>query len=88
MLEQATVVALGLLLGLAVGLVVAWLVLPWTTVSARTGAVVPPALVTVPWLAVLALLALLALTLLATSAAVTAAAQRERPAFTLREAAP
>lgn len=88
LLEQATVLALGLLLGLVVGLVVAWLVLPWTTVSARTGAVVPVAVVTVPWGAVLALLALLGLTLLATSAAVTAAARRGRPGLTLREAAP
>ncbi|HSF27374.1 MAG TPA: ABC transporter permease [Actinomycetes bacterium] len=49
LVEQALVLGLGTVLGLVVGLVVSLLVVPLTTVSSRTGAVMPPISLQVPW---------------------------------------
>ena len=52
-LESALVVALSLLAGTALGLLVAWLVLPYATLGASGEAPAPPVRVAVPWPTVL-----------------------------------
>ena len=75
-LEQGLVLGLGVVLGLAVGLVVSTLIVPLTTVSSRTGAVVPPAIMTIPAAQTGALVAALLAILGATLAVVTRTALR------------
>jgi hypothetical protein len=48
-LEQVFLLAVGLLGGSALGLLLAWLVLPYSTLSASGAAVVPAPVIVVPW---------------------------------------
>jgi predicted lysophospholipase L1 biosynthesis ABC-type transport system permease subunit len=84
-IEQLLVLGLGIALGLVVGLVVAALVVPLTTVSARTGAVVPPAVTTVPWAHLIILVLGLVTVLVAVSAVVTSRVGRAQIATGLRQ---
>jgi ABC-type antimicrobial peptide transport system permease subunit len=52
-LESALVVALSLLGGTALGLVVAWLVLPYVALGTSAAAPMPPVRLAVPWVTVL-----------------------------------
>lgn len=54
-LEHGTVVVLGLVTGTGLGLLIAWLVLPFVTVTQGGLSPVPPVLIEVPWDRVLAL---------------------------------
>ena len=53
--ENASVVAVAVVAGTALGLVIGWVVLPFVTVSAAGGAPFPPVVVDVPWSNVLLL---------------------------------
>ncbi len=48
-MEQVFLVVVGLVGGSALGLLLAWLVLPYSTLSASGAAVVPPPVIVVPW---------------------------------------
>jgi ABC-type antimicrobial peptide transport system permease subunit len=48
-LENGSLVLVSLLAGTGLGLLIAWLVLPFVTVTQRAAAPVPPVLVQVPW---------------------------------------
>jgi hypothetical protein len=54
-LEHAFLLAAGLLAGTLLGLMLAWLVLPFATLSESGAATVPPAVVVIPWEAILPL---------------------------------
>jgi hypothetical protein len=83
-LESALVVVLSLLAGTALGLVVAWLVLPYVALGAAGEAPVPSVQLTVPWVTVLGLdLAVLG-ALVAIAAAQVTYVRRLRPAPVLR----
>jgi hypothetical protein len=84
LLEQLLVVLLATVLGLVVGLAVSALVVPLTTVSARTGVVVPPALTVVPWFGVALLAAGLVVLLGVLVRLVMVGVTRTRPAASLR----
>lgn len=53
--EHAFLLAAGLLAGTALGLLLAWLVLPFATLTETGAATVPPAVVVIPWEAILPL---------------------------------
>jgi ABC-type antimicrobial peptide transport system permease subunit len=83
-LESALVVLLSLLAGTALGLVVAWLVLPYVGLGASGESPVPPVQLIVPWATVLWLdLAVLG-ALVAVAATQVAYVRRLRPAAVLR----
>ncbi|HTS14868.1 MAG TPA: FtsX-like permease family protein, partial [Candidatus Sulfotelmatobacter sp.] len=83
-LEDAALLLLGLLGGALLGLLMAWLVLPFTTLAANGGAPVPPPVVEVPW-SVGAVLGLVAVALLvATVVIIARALPRIRLATVLR----
>jgi hypothetical protein len=52
-LEQVFLVAVGLVGGILLGLLLAWLVLPYATLSASGAAVVPAPVIVVPWATIL-----------------------------------
>jgi hypothetical protein len=52
-LESAFLLGIGLLAGVALGLLLAWLVLPFATLTATGAAAVPAPVVVVPWAAIL-----------------------------------
>ena len=54
-IEHAFLLAAGLLAGTALGLLLAWLVLPFATLTETGAATVPPAVVVIPWEAILPL---------------------------------
>lgn len=66
-LENAFLLLISLVIGIGLGAVLAWVVLPTVTLTAQATTVVPPVRVTLPW-HVLAALGLLALASLAVSA--------------------
>jgi hypothetical protein len=74
--EQAFLLGAGTVSGLALGLAVAWLVVPLVTLSAEATRVVPPVLVTVPW-ATLALITGTAVVAMGSSTLALAAAARQ-----------
>jgi hypothetical protein len=84
LLEQLLVVLLATVLGLVGGLAVSALVVPLSTVSARTGVVVPPALTVVPWFGVALLAAGLVVLLGVLVRLVMVGVTRTRPAASLR----
>jgi len=51
-LENAFLLAAGIVAGAGLGILLSWLVLPFVTLTATGGAVVPPVLVEIPWLAI------------------------------------
>lgn len=51
-LENAFLLAAGILAGIGLGLVLSWLVLPFVTLTGEARTVVPPVLVEVPWVAI------------------------------------
>ena len=51
-IENAFLLAAGVLAGTALGLVLSWLVLPFVTLTSGARVVVPPVLVEIPWLAI------------------------------------
>ncbi len=51
-LENAFLLAAGVVAGTGLGLVLSWLVLPFVTLTAEARIVVPPVLVEIPWLAI------------------------------------
>ena len=68
-LEHVFLLGFGLLMGSALGFLLAWVVLPSATFDATGGAVMPPPVVVVPWAAV-AGLALLSIVLLVTTVSI------------------
>jgi ABC-type lipoprotein release transport system permease subunit len=70
-IESSFLLASGLLAGTALGVLLAWLVLPFATLTDAGTTTVPPAVVVVPWGAVLVLYLLAAVLLVATVALVT-----------------
>lgn len=87
LVEQLVVLLLGTALGLVVGLAVSALVVPLTTVSARTGVVVPPALTIVPWWGIAVITAGLVVVLGLLVRLVMVGVARTRPAASLRSEA-
>lgn len=83
-LESALVVALSLLAGTALGLLVAWLVLPYTALGASSEAPAPPVRVAVPWSTVLWLELAMLGALVAIAGVQVAFVRRLRPAPVLR----
>jgi hypothetical protein len=61
--EHAFLLAAGILAGTGLGLLLAWLVLPFVTLTADARVVVPPILIQVPWLAIGAVYAAAAIAL-------------------------
>ncbi|MGH2445553.1 MAG: FtsX-like permease family protein [Candidatus Limnocylindria bacterium] len=51
-LENAFLLVVGLVAGIGLGLLLAWLVLPFVTLTQDAGIVVPPVIVEVPWVAI------------------------------------
>ncbi len=70
-LEHAALLGFGLVAGVGLGLLLAWLVLPFATLTATGAAAVPAPVVVVPWAALLPLAALAVLLLVVTVAIVT-----------------
>jgi hypothetical protein len=64
-LENGTLVLVSLLVGTALGLLIGWMVLPFTTVTQGAAAPVPPVIVDVPWDRILQLELAIALALVA-----------------------
>ena len=64
-LEQVFLIAVGLVGGVLLGLLLAWLVLPYATLSASGAAVVPAPVIVVPWTTILPVSAAVAVLLLA-----------------------
>jgi hypothetical protein len=83
-LESALVVVLSLVAGTVLGLLVAWLVLPYVGLGASGAAPAPPVHVVVPWPTVLSLLLAMAAVLVAIAAAQVAYVRRLRLAPALR----
>ena len=83
-LESALVVALSLLAGTALGLLVAWLVLPYAALGASSEAPAPPVRVSVPWRTVLWLELAVLGALVAIASVQVAFVRRLRPAPILR----
>ena len=52
-IEQVFLLAVGLIGGSALGLLLAWLVLPYSTLSATGAAVIPAPVIVVPWASIL-----------------------------------
>jgi hypothetical protein len=86
LVENGLLIALSLAAGTALGLGVAWLVLPFLSLDAGGAAAVPPVLVTVPWLTVLAIELALLVALVAIAAVQVWRAARLEPAPALRAA--
>ena len=70
-LEHAALLGFGLVAGVGLGLLLAWLVLPFATLTATGAAAVPAPVVVVPWAALLPLVALAVLLLVVTVVVVT-----------------
>jgi hypothetical protein len=70
-IESSFLLASGLVAGTALGVLLAWLVLPFATLTEAGTATVPPAVVVVPWTAVLVLYLLAGVLLAVTVALVT-----------------
>jgi hypothetical protein len=83
-LESALVVVLSLVAGTLLGLLVAWLVLPYVGLGASGATPAPPVRVVVPWPTVVALLAAVLVLLVAIAAAQVAYVRRIRLAPVLR----
>jgi ABC-type antimicrobial peptide transport system permease subunit len=83
-LESALVVALSLLAGTVLGLLVAWLVLPYAALGASGEAPAPPIRVAVPWVTVLWLELAVLGALVAIAGVQVAFVRRLRPAPILR----
>ena len=75
-MEHAFLLASGLLAGTALGILLAWLVLPFATLTETGAATVPPAVVVIPWEAILPLYLLAGALLVFTVALVTRAVTR------------
>jgi FtsX-like permease family len=76
--EEASMLIVGLATGIALGLLLAWLVLPFATLNASGGAVIPSPVIVMPWQAV-ALAAFLAAALLGATVLVVARQVRRLP---------
>jgi ABC-type antimicrobial peptide transport system permease subunit len=76
LIENAFLLAAGLLAGTALGILLAWLVLPFATLTESGAATVPPAAVVIPWEAILPLYLLAGLLLVVTVALVTRSLSR------------
>jgi hypothetical protein len=76
--EHAFLLAAGILAGTGLGLLLAWLVLPFVTLTADARAVVPPILIEIPWPAIAAVCAA-AVVALVVAVVVTAGALRRVP---------
>lgn len=83
-LENALVVVLGLLAGTGLGLLVAWLVLPYVALGASGEAAVPPVQLAVPWQTVLWLDLVVLAALVAIAVVQVVYVRRLRPAPILR----
>ena len=69
-LENTFLLAVGLILGSALGLLLAWLVLPFVTLTGDGGAAVPSPIIVIPWGSIAPIWLLAGVLLLATVVAV------------------